>query len=106
ASVRTTDRPVMARLYRFLQEIGALDEAFPIGTSPEHRALSEDWQSLTEPYDARAVRSILPPLFQSYLRAGAKVCAEPAIDTFLGSVDFLTVLKIEAMTTRFERKYR
>jgi putative hemolysin len=48
---------------------------------------------------------LIPPLFQSYLRAGARLCAEPAFDPYLDSIDFLTLLKLDGMTSRFARRF-
>ncbi len=36
--------------------------------------------------------SSVPPLFAAYLRYGAKVCSQPAIDREFGTIDFLTLL--------------
>lgn len=51
-------------------------------------------------------QAVMPPLFQSYLRAGAKVICPPALDPYLGSIDFLTVLRVNEMQGRFDRRYR
>jgi putative hemolysin len=105
ASARTTDPTEMARLYRYLRESGHVANDFGIVTHAEYRAPIADSDALEEPYDAKAAKALVPPLLQSYLRAGAKICAEPAIDHYLGSLDFLTILKIEAMADRYERRF-
>ena len=48
--------------------------------------------------DARAVRRVkLPRLFSTYLRFGAKVCSEPAIDREFKTIDYLVLLDTENM---------
>ena len=42
----------------------------------------------------------LPPLFQSYLRLGAKVCGGPAIDREFGVTDYLVVLDLRDVEPR------
>ena len=39
----------------------------------------------------------IPPLFQSYLNLGAKICGPPAIDRLFKTIDFLVVLDIETL---------
>ena len=39
----------------------------------------------------------IPPLFQSYLNLGAKICGAPAIDRLFKTIDFLVVLDIETL---------
>lgn len=42
----------------------------------------------------------LPPLFRTYLRYGAKVCSTPAVDRAFGTIDFLVLFDVEAMSPR------
>jgi putative hemolysin len=45
----------------------------------------------------------IPPLFQSYLALGAKVCGPPAIDRQFKTIDFLVTLDVAALD---EHSYR
>lgn len=45
----------------------------------------------------------IPPLFQSYLTLGAKVCGPPAIDRLFKTIDFLVTLDVAALD---EHSYR
>lgn len=47
----------------------------------------------------------LPPLIQSYLKAGAKLSPLPAVDRDFGCVDFFTLLDRESMNPLFLRRY-
>lgn len=46
--------------------------------------------------DTRA-RVKVPPLFRTYLRHGAKVCSDPAIDRDFKTIDFLVLFDVDAM---------
>lgn len=61
------------------------------------------------PLDAAArerVDELLPPLLRFYLRAGARVAAEPAWDPEFGCLDFLTVIDWPAADPGFLARYR
>ncbi len=47
----------------------------------------------------------IPALFGSYLRAGAKVALEPALDRDFQCLDYLTVLRLNQLTESFEKRY-
>ncbi len=47
----------------------------------------------------------LPPLLASYLRLGAVVLGEPAIDRDFGTIDFLTSIDLATMTRRTARHF-
>lgn len=47
----------------------------------------------------------LPPLFQSYLKLGARVCSAPALDASFNVTDFLVLLDIEAMEPGVRRSF-
>jgi putative hemolysin len=46
-----------------------------------------------------------PPLFQSYLKLGARVCSAPAFDYAFGVSDFLVLLDLEAMEPAVRRSF-
>lgn len=47
----------------------------------------------------------LPPLFAGYLRFGAKITGEPALDRDFKTIDFLTLFDIETMDERTLRAF-
>jgi putative hemolysin len=97
ASVRTTDMARARAIYERLRTDGHTTDAYRVRVRPEARAIL--------PTLVAGEPGTLPPLFASYLRAGAKIAGEPARDGYLGSVDFLTVLDVASMSERFQRKY-
>ncbi len=47
----------------------------------------------------------IPPLFKGYLRLGAKICGEPAIDREFGTIDFLILVDTSQLPTRYRRHF-
>jgi putative hemolysin len=46
-----------------------------------------------------------PTLIRGYLRIGARICGLPAVDTDFNTADFLMLLDIESISTRFARRF-
>lgn len=47
----------------------------------------------------------IPRLMAAYLAIGAHICGEPALDREFGTVDFLTLLDLQALPSRVWRKF-
>ena len=47
----------------------------------------------------------LPPLFESYLRFGAKVCSTPMYDESFGTIDFFVLFDVAEMNERYRRLF-
>lgn len=55
--------------------------------------------------DLNEIERSLPPLFKSYIKAGAKFSPTPANDIKLQSIDFLSILKITDLSPALSKKY-
>lgn len=51
-------------------------------------------------------KALIPSLLKSYLKFGAKVAGEPAWDSDMGCVDFLTVMRVDNLSAQIERKFK
>lgn len=69
-----------------------------------HRPVALDGKSLDE--IAAPARPAIPALMRGYLRLGAKVCGEPALDPDFGVGDFCVVLGKSQADTRYLRRLR
>lgn len=107
ASIRSMDRGEVASIYRYLEGKGFLTQEYQAGPVPAYRmsGLPEAVAQHTQGEENEGSRAMIPPLLNSYLRAGAKVCGLPALDESFQCVDFLTVLKMSDLSALFERKY-
>jgi putative hemolysin len=100
SSVKHTDPKAIAAVYRKLQSLGKVDEA-PRLVPLEDFRIPEFDSILAQGGDEGEV----PPLFQAYLRAGARVVGEPALDLKFRCADFLTLLDRKALSAGHEKKF-
>lgn len=47
----------------------------------------------------------IPKLFQRYLRFGAKVCGQPAIDRMVKTIDFFVIFDVEKMDIKTKQLF-
>jgi putative hemolysin len=47
----------------------------------------------------------LPKLFETYLRIGAKVCSEPAIDREFKTIDFLVIIDTRSLSKKYYKMF-
>jgi putative hemolysin len=111
ASVKTTDPLEIVSVTRWLADQGAIDSSFSAEPKrkyrvPHFRRLSERLERNPMAYDPLKAKEMVPPLFLSYLKAGARVAAVPALDREFGCIDFLTILELDKMSPIFAKKYR
>ncbi len=111
-SVKTMEPQEVALVYKHLLDGGHLSNPYEIiptlkFTMPGlEEAIARVQKAQPTEESAAKLKELLPPLLQSYLRAGAKVCGEPALDVDFKCVDFFTILQVDQMTKQFERKYQ
>ncbi len=97
-SVPTTD-PTEARiLHRELRARGVLHESVVVRPTPAYACPEEEEGALAE-------RLALPPLFESYLRLGAKVLSGPAIDKEFKVTDFFILLDLAELEPHVRRSF-
>lgn len=110
SSVKTMDPLEIAVIYHYLMTHYASDpscrvtplESFRIRTLPLYH-------KLVESLDVRTVEDyahkLVPPLLSSYLRAGAVICGEPALDKEFKCVDFFTLHDMSKLSRQAARKF-
>ncbi len=104
-SIKTTNPEQIAQLTRFFMENGHLSQQ--ANATPLRKYTVKDLPLLLECCDPDfQISEMVPPLMNSYLKAGAKVCGMPAIDKAFKCVDFLTLLDTTQITEAYERKYK
>ena len=96
-SLTSQDRALGERVYHYLRREGMVAE-------PEIMPLPDlDCRGAGEPAEDRPVD--VPPLFQSYLNMGAKVCGPPAIDRLFKTIDFLVLFDKTQLNARVFRSF-
>ncbi len=107
-SVLTMNTEALASVYNYLSDVGAIDHSMgvhPIG-SYVIPSFAESAAIQRQPgATAFEVQALLPSLIKSYLKIGAKVCGEPALDVKFRCADFLTVLQADQMAGKYEKRF-
>ncbi len=111
ASIKTMDKYESALIYKWLCDNGHMMSEYDIVPTRKYRFAGfyeclEYIEGSNSSVKPEAIRDMIPTLFHSYIRAGAKACGEPALDRDFGCVDFLILLKMDEMSPLFARKYR
>ena len=106
SSIATTNFIEISLVYKYLKELHFSSEEFRV--YPKRKHVIEQinhYLDTFERFDIRTetIEELIPPLFKSYLKAGAKVCGEPALDKKFKCADFLTVLDVELLNGPFEK---
>lgn len=107
SSVQVMDVDATCRIHRSLEEAGHMTDEF--GITPlagwNMPGYAERLGELRKEPSTTEDKKVIPPLFQAYLKAGAKVCGEAALDSKFKCVDFLTVLNMGELTKAYEKKF-
>lgn len=109
-------RYVAAHQLRYLFGCGSLTSQEPAEGIAVYRQLAAEGRlhptARVTPrpgFACRTVRSVEPPelpaLFRMYLRHGARICGEPAIDRGFGTLDFLVLFDVAAMDAKQYRTF-
>ena len=109
ASIKTTDLRESAFIYAYLRKQGNLDKDYGVVPTKNYimPGLAELANELEPTLDQdAAITDLIPPLFQSYLKMGVRVCGEPALDRDFRCIDFLTLLKMDELNPLFLRRYK
>lgn len=105
SSITTTDPEAIARIHQKFVASGATDLSFGIHARPKYAIANFDKILAAASTEADATVDQVPPLFKTYLKAGAKVCSQPVIDQEFNCADWLTVLSLKQLTEAFGRKF-
>jgi len=110
SSIKTTNMHQIFDIYHFVQEnYFSPDDTRvqPVGKY-KIKKLHLAGFNQTNPainYDAKNARKMLPSLLRSYLKAGAVVCGEPALDKDFKCIDLFTLMNVAQIENAFSRKF-
>lgn len=108
ASVKTTDVKETAHIVNYLNKNNLLEESYGIEPTGIYTMSGLNEMIVSGEFESQACdpTKLIPALFRSYLRAGAKIHGLPAVDHEFHCVDFLAILRVGQLTESFDRKYR
>jgi putative hemolysin len=111
ASIKTMEPLEIGLISRHLETIGAME--YGLNVTPTKKYKVRQFKQVADyierhpfEYQRDEVDELVPTLFKSYLKAGVKVCGEPAIDREFRCIDYLIVLKMDEMNPLFKGKYK
>lgn len=108
SSVKTMDKKEVALLYLYLMEHFKAPDVLMVEPTRNFRIPSfteYTRQLILDDQSASVAQSLIPPLLNFYLKSGAFVCGEPALDKSFKCVDFFTVLDMNNLKKSIEKKY-
>jgi putative hemolysin len=110
ASIKTMEPLEIGLISKYLADEGYMTFDFDVPPTRKYKVkqLSKILEYIdVNPFEYHKpdIELLIPTLFKSYMRAGAKICKEPALDREFRCIDFLTVLNVDTMSALFKNKY-
>jgi putative hemolysin len=103
-SILTTSRHEISRVMKQLAMKGHLDENIRVPALGEYR-MRYDVDAWEDESCIDANQDGLPGLMKSYVKAGAKICSEPALDSKFRCVDLLTLWDVRSTESVAKKRY-
>lgn len=97
-SIFSNDPAVGLLAFQQLEATGSLHTELRV--RPRHNGIERNTQ-----IDFEALAIELPPLFNMYLRIGAKVCSPPMIDHDFGTTDFFVIFDLATMNEKYRKMF-
>ena len=98
-SVFTQDGEVAAKVLNQLKTKGHIHESIEVKPREDRTCIPKDFV----PNDSEKID--LPSLVNIYLRIGAKICGEPAIDRDFKTVDYFVIFDLEEINRRYKKMF-
>ncbi|MEY4166658.1 MAG: GNAT family N-acetyltransferase [Blastocatellia bacterium] len=102
-SLHVTAATEVQPIYRYLHRHYLAPEKYRVEPVPHCRMVLD--QSAESVDDERSIQRRLSPILRGYLRTGAMVCGEPALDQEFGTTDLLVLLEMSRMAGRYRQHY-
>ena len=97
-SVFTQDGEVAADVFAKLNNDGHVDKSISVRPQPENVIIPPE-------YESDGVGAEIPPLVNIYMRIGAKVVGEPAIDREMKTVDYFVIFDLEEINRKYRKMF-
>ncbi len=113
SSIKTMDKDEIKGIYHYLKSEGHLTHDHRVRPKGKFRVPGlasylkrvRRKPHLAKNDDLHVHKTAIPPLLKSYLKVGAKVCGVPALDRDFRCIDFLTLLKVQDIGDKCNRKF-
>lgn len=102
-SLHVSDPVEVQPIYRYLRDNHLAPERYRVEPMPHCRmALNGKVDPVS---DNRSIQRRLSPILRGYLRTGAMICGEPALDQEFGTADVLVLLEMSRLAGRYRQHY-
>jgi putative hemolysin len=109
SSIKTMDHNELKIIFGYLKKHFCSDETLRVYPKGKFRSKSsftvKEHLDLDSAFSFYNCGRMLPSLLTSYLKAGARICGEPAIDRQFKCSDFFTLLDLESVNKPHENKF-
>lgn len=106
ASLKTVDLEAASAIYRELNALYGCDARWRVYPRPEYRLsrLNAPGSGIPTYVDGLDPMELVPPLLWFYLKAGARICGEPALDKAFACVDIPIILDMRDALQRIRQR--
>ena len=104
SSVMTVSKPLTKAIIQAMNKNQMTSEEFNISPIGKFKV---DFSKVKgeDVFDEKFVMSKIPSLLKSYVSSGAKVIGNPARDREFQCMDFLTILKLDEVSSSYKKRY-
>ncbi len=103
-SLHTHNVDEVSQIYSYLKSEYFAPEQFRV--QPVEKCVMPGLRDDIPADECRDVLKKIPPLLKGYLRVGALICGEPALDAEFGTTDFFILLSTDKIADRYQNHYK
>jgi putative hemolysin len=104
-SVKTINPDEITEVYKCFADEGSVDPSFMIPAKSNYR-IDDFAKRLERAQVTDRARELVPTLVKSYVRAGAVIVGDPAIDLAFNCSDLFVILDVSKLSAAYNRKYQ
>lgn len=102
-SVHSTDGPSASLAYAYFKQSGGMADWFSAKPLPGMEVPGFDATHVIA--DLKSVSRQIPPLMKGYIRAGARIAGEPALDREFGTTDYFIIFDQKEVDARYGKRF-
>jgi len=105
-SLEGTDPKIGWAIYEYIKESYSICKSFSVTPRPGFKLKRPPEADIKKVLaDKYALQKYIPPIFKGYLRLGACICGEPALDRAFGTIDFFIMVDVTKVPKRYVRHF-
>lgn len=104
-SIKTTNHAEIAAVYRQLLSEGCIDSSIKVSARSEYK-IPEFERLVSDAVPSQEAAEQVPTLVRSYLKAGAMIGTDVALDADFNCADLFIVMDMARVSAMFSRKYQ